>query len=191
MATTPTLLKSAISTLIAGTGAITESALQWLIDILDAVAVGGGMAVGRGFGGDPAGQTLSTNAATSTKITGWANTIEARSIQYDAANQRLVVQAGGDGHFDFEFKVDFKGTVGVGYLLALRVSRAGVATFETDSHAEEFILNANQIGHVVAFPRVTGLVAGDWVELHGIATSAVNTFVLRQAQLRCMRVDSP
>jgi hypothetical protein len=194
---TPTAIKNVLLDHINGTGEVNvESVCQAIFDALEAVAACGGISSGRGFGNDPAAQTLSTSVATPTKITGaWTANVESRGVTSDFVNGRLTIQAGGEGHYDVNWNLAFKGTASRGYLFAVRVSRAavnsGAPVLEMDTVDEEFISAATQIGHCDGFGRIINLQAGDWIELCGIANAASSTFIMRQGQLIVARIDSP
>lgn len=187
----PTTIRTDLAAKRDGAGSVAvEDICQRAIDALDAVAVGGGIASGRDLTtADPATQTIGT---TPVKITGpWLSAIESRGVTSDFSAARLTIQAGGEGHFDVDYNVAFKGTNGRGYLTGIRVSKAGVQSFETDSFDEEAIINAAQIGHLDGHARIVNLIAGDWIELWVKASAASSAFILRQAQLRISRIDSP
>jgi hypothetical protein len=189
----PTTIRTELIALRDGAGSVpVETVLQRAIDTLDAAAVGGGIASGRGtFGNDPAALTIGTAASKLVGTGVWTTNIESRGVTSDFATGRLTIQAGGEGHFDVDWNVAFKGTVGRGYIAGVRVSRSGVQSFELDTLDEEAIIAAGQIGQLDGCGRIINLLAGDWVELWCLASAASSTFIMRQAQMRICRVDSP
>lgn len=188
-------IKSDLDAFIANDETVTPADLQrWIGNFLDSVAVGGGISQGRGFGNDPAPTELSASLASTTKIGGWTAAMEARGVACDFANGRLTILAGGEGHYDVDWGLDFQGVSGRRYLFAVKVSRAavngGTPAIEMDSISEDGIVASGQVGHVGSNPRIINLAAGDWIELHGIANGASNAFVPRQGRLRIKRVDA-
>lgn len=159
-----------------------------LLEIIDSVGtVGGGLISARTVAAaDPTAQTLGT---TPIKLTGaWTANMESRGMTSDFTTGRVTVAAGGNGSFDVDYSCSMKGTSGRRYLLGIRVSRGGAETFENDLRAESTIGSSTEVKCLTGTGRITNLASGDWVELWGMADAASSTFVMRQAQLKLLRV---